>query len=419
MFHTPIANPMIKTAPAYGRLLRIGLGLFLLALFGYVLLSGALFGRNPTGRINAELVTLRAPIDGVVLFGDARVGDNVTRGQMLGSMRDPPERNVRLADLKAQHNGLAERIAGLQRQIASLEPILERLTAESRDFRGAVIRNLNAQIAEAEARVKRAEANVRLLDSQYKRIQTLAAKSYASTAELDRRRSEAEAARAELAAQKQALERLQQERQSAEKGIFLSDSYNNAPYSQQRRDEVELQLLTLATRKADLEAEYDQVGRQIEAEQLRREQTGQAVLAAPADGVLWRLLESNGATVGTSTPLLQIADCSRIFFEVVRERRTGETPAIGTEMEVAFRDASETVIRKARLVALRGDQDGDRREFAVASPVQPDQLRWVFAVDFSDEEVSTGKCPIGRTGELRDGGTAFGGLLSRIGLGAR
>lgn len=398
--------PKLKSKPsATGRLVRIGLGVFLLGLFGYAMVPGVLFSQLPAGRVNADLVTLRSPIDGQISFGTTKIGERITRGQTLAVLRDPPERDVRLANLQAQGGALAERIAGLEQQIAALEPFLQRLGGDSRNFRSAVISNLAAQIAEAEARVRQAEANVRLLDAQFKRIEPLVLKGYASRADFDRRRSEADVAQADLTALRKGLDRLRNERDAAEKGIYLSDSYNNAPYSQQRRDEIELQKLSLTNRKSELEAERAQVERQLEAEQRRRLQMGEAVLAAPVDGVLWRQLESEGATVGTSTPLLQIADCSRIFFEVLRDRRTDQTLSIGDSAMVEFERNGQMVTHKARLVGLRGDQDGDRREFAIATTMGADQLRWIFSVDFAsgDIQASTGQqesCPIGRAGRL-------------------
>ncbi|MEK9969550.1 MAG: HlyD family efflux transporter periplasmic adaptor subunit, partial [Ferrovibrio sp.] len=237
----------------------------------------------------------------------------------------------------------------------------------------------------------------------------LAEKGYASRADFDRRRAESEVAHADLAAQRKTLDRLRQDRESAEKGIYLSDSYNNAPYSQQRRDEVELQRLNLANRKTELEAERAQVERQVDAEQRRRQQMGEAIIAAPVDGVLWRQLESEGATIGTSAPLLQVADCSRIFFEVLRDRRSDESLSIGDSAMVEFERNGQMVNHKAKLVGMRGDQDGDRREFAISSTGSADQLRLIFAVDFASGTradspqttvVQPEPCPIGRAGRL-------------------
>lgn len=402
--------PNIKAkSPITGRLLRIGLGVFLLALFGYAMIPGVFFSQASAGRVNADLVTLRAPIDGQISFGEAKIGARVVRGQALAVLRDPPERDVRLANLQAQSAALTERIGGLEQQIAALDPILQRLGGDSRNFRIAVINSLTAQVAEAEARVRQAEANARLLDAQFKRIEPLAEKGYASRADFDRRRAEADVGQADLAAQRKTLDRVRQEREAADRGIYLTDSYNNAPYSQQRRDEVELQRLGLANRKTELDAERAQVERQIEAEQRRRQQAGEASITAPVDGLLWRQLESEGATINASAPLLQIADCSRIFFEVLRDRRADETLSIGDSANVEFERNGQMVSHKARLVGMRGDQDGDRREFAISSTGTADQLRWIFAVDFASGArvgnpqtlvVQPEACPIGRVGRL-------------------
>lgn len=417
--------PSLKTKPAVpGRILRIGLGLLLLAVFGYALLPGVFYAQAPAGRVNADLITLRASIDGQISYSDLRIGERVKRGQSLAVLRDPPDRDVRLANLQAQAEALAERIAGIDRQISGLEPFLQRLGGDSANFRNAVVSSLTAQVAEAEARVRSAEANARLQEAQYKRIAPLAEKGYASSADLDRRRSELDVAQAEAIAQRRNLDRLRQDRSAADQGIYLTDSYNNAPYSQQRRDEVELQRLSLTNRRTELEAERQQVERQLQAEQRRRQQIGEATLNAPADGVVWRLLESDGATINISAPLLQIADCSRIFFEVARDRRTEDTLSIGDAALVEFERNGRMVTHKARLVGLRGDQDGDRREFAITSASGNDQLRWIFAVDFAsgtttdNPQVTVSQpeaCPVGRVGRLYVNETMVDRIARRFG----
>ncbi len=405
------AKSATKSLPL-GRLFRIGLGLLLLGVFGYALVPGVFYAQHPVGHVNADLVTLRAAIDGQLAYGDIRAGQRVLRGQPIAMLRDPPDRDVRLANLLAQAQGLDERIQGLDTQLAGLTPFLERLKADSDRFRLAVMANLDAQIATAAARVKQGEANAALLRAQLQRIVPLAANSFASAAELDRRRAEAEAAQADVVALKKNLERVQQERDAASHGVYLSDSYNNAPYSQQRRDEIELQRLSLATRKADLEAERGQLERQLAAERRRREMTGVAAVLAPVDGILWRFMESNGSTVGTGAALAQIVDCRRLFFEVLRDRRDPELLAIGDEARAEIDIAGQRGSFPAKLIGLRGEADGDRREFALALPGSPEQMRLVFALDLGNS-IATGadSCPIGRNGRLVTSDTVF----SRIG----
>lgn len=410
-----------KPARNLGRYLRAGLGLGLLALFGYTLLPGVIYAQYPQGRVNAALITVRAPIDGQVSYSGLQVGQRVSRNQTLASLRDLPERDVRLANLLAQENNIAERAAGLERQIAALNPLLNRLDRDSRNFRKAVISSITAQMGEAEAQVRRAEASLRQLDAQLARIQTLANASFASKAELDRRRAEADVARAELAARRKTHDRLKQEREAAERGIYLSDSYNNAPYSQQRRDEIELQRLSLVNRLGELNAERSQILQQIEAERNRRQSVGDAVATAPAAGILWRVLEGDRATVGAGTPLAQVADCTQLFFEVAQDRRADETLSIGDMAEVELEHGGSRANHRVQLVGLRSEHDTARGELALNSPAAPDQLRWIFA--FQPHNTPDGEtldsCPIGRTGRLHYSNTLLDRAARSLGLTAR
>ncbi|WP_374298674.1 HlyD family efflux transporter periplasmic adaptor subunit [Ferrovibrio sp.] len=405
-------STITATKTNLGRLLRIALGLFLLAVFGYALLPGVFYAQYPLGRVNAELVTMRAPIEGQIEFSGVRTGEMVRYGQTLAVLRDPPGHDVRLADLQAISASLAERTAVLDRQIAALEPIMQRLHEDSQDFHRAVNNNLSAQIAETESRIRGAEANLRLLEAELRRVQPLASADYASRAELDRRRAEAEIGQAELATLRNTLQRLTFEREAAGRGIYLSDSYNNAPYSQQRRDDIELQRLTLQSRRAELEVERLQTLQQIETEQRRRTVVDEATITATVDGILWRRLESDGAMIGTSAPLLQIADCSHIFFEVPRDRRSDETLSIGDATQVEFEQNDRMTTYPARLVGVRGEQDAGNREFAVSMPLAAGQLSWIFSVDFSDNDEGMA-CPIGRIGRLRHSDTMLDRLTRR------
>lgn len=393
------------------RPLRLTLGIFLLALFAYTLLPGTITGSGQSGRINAELITLRSPIDGRVTFSTVRIGERVTAGQSLATVTSPPDRDVRLADLEAQYKALTDRLYGLTAQQEALSPIVTRLDGENKGFQAAVIASLDAQVAQAIAKVKRSEAAIVLAEAQYKRIQPLVAAAYATPAELDQRLATLNISRADLAADQKALERLRKEREAAEKGIYLNDSYNNAPYSQQRRDDVELQRLTLATRRADLEAEVAQLRRQVEAERRRRLQVDGAVMQAPVAGILWRQMESEGATIGTSTPLLQVVDCGRLFFEVIQERRGEETPGIGTSVEISFHDGRQQTSRQARLAAIRGEQDSDRGDIAIAGNLQASQLRLIYALAAASEP--TQSCPVGQTGYLSSSGPGLARLIAK------
>ncbi len=395
-----------------GRPLRLALGLFLLALFAYTLLPGTITGGGQSGRINAELITLRSPIDGRVTFGTARIGERVSAGQSLATVNSPPDRDVRLADLEAQYKALTERLASITTQQEALSPIVSRLDGENKGFQTAVIASLDAQIAQAVAKVRRSEAAIVLAEAQYKRIQPLVAAAYAAPAELDQRLATLNISRADLVADQKALERLRKEREAAEKGIYLNDSYNNAPYSQQRRDDVELQRLTLATRRADLEAEVAQLRRQVESERRRRLQVDGAVMQAPVAGILWRQLESEGATIGTSAPLLQVVDCGRLFFEVIQERRGEETPAIGTRVNISFSDGKQQTTRAAQLAAIRGEQDSDRGDIAIAGNLQANQLRLIYALASATD--SQQSCPVGQTGYLSSGGPGLARLLAML-----
>jgi hypothetical protein len=92
------------------------------------------------------------------------------------------------------------------------------------------------------------------------------------------------------------LERLSQQLESLKRGIFIGEGRNDVPYSQQRIDEVTIQLAELQFRERDLKARIVQLETQHDDEHARNRTLGYAVVRMPFEGVIGATTSSRART---------------------------------------------------------------------------------------------------------------------------
>ena len=140
---------------------------------------------------------------------------------------------------------------------------------------------------------------------------------------------------------------------------FLGDSYNDAPYSEQRATELQL-------RRRELEADLDEVtariaslGERINAERRRVNRLGEAVVHANVKGRLRELLAADGERVQRGEDLARLVDCDSTIVTLSVAESVYNRLEIGDEAE--FRVNGETIVHKGTVSRLAGSGAGPVR----------------------------------------------------------
>ncbi len=100
------------------------------------------------------------------------------------------------------------------------------------------------------------------------------------------------------------MNRLSQQLEAVKRGVYIGEGRNDVPYSQQRSDEITIQLADLQLREQDLKARIAQLETQEDEERTRNRTLSYATLRMPFEGVIWRNNVVEGSHVIAGNDLL-------------------------------------------------------------------------------------------------------------------
>ncbi|SIQ83662.1 Multidrug resistance efflux pump [Rhizobium sp. RU33A] len=303
------------------RSVKIVAGLVILFLALFIIVREQTAGVSADAFINARLTTTRAPISGTFDAISRPLGARVSIGDNLGTIADPLVDNVRLSDLQQQRMVTKAELDRLTKTAEGLTASIEELGTRAQNYRRERIQQLQAQIDGAEASANAAEARLRYARLSLERSNRLSDQGVRTGEALEQSRSLAEVAELDLVNAQETVRVARINLAAAERGIFLGDGYNDAPYSEQRVSELEVardQLQASAAAQATVLAALDM---RIRAEQVRVNRLNSASLQANVSGLIWDYLAISGETVQRGQDLLSLVDCqSTIVTLSVTER---------------------------------------------------------------------------------------------------
>lgn len=372
------------------RYTRLLLGFVVIVLALWVISYEQMTGASADAVVNARLSTLRAPIAGTITLPPRTLGASVNVGEELGTISDPLADTVRLNDLVMERGIAAAELARLDQQLADSDAGIETLKAREASYR-------SHRIAEIETRLSHAKARLALLE------QVSGAGGGIAAALLDQGQSGAQGdppvdgialdhARERVAVLEISLE-------AAKAGIFLGDGYNDAPYAEQRRNE-------LATQRAGQGAERDMAAARLKAiedrlsqERVRVAQLSGEPIKATAGGQVWEILAGNGETVQRGQDVLRLLNCDSAIVTLSVTQSTYNDLRVGQKavfhLDGDGRNFAGSVIRLAGSGAAT-----IYRNLAIAPSEKHLQRYDVAVLVPALRELPELRCAVGRTGRV-------------------
>jgi multidrug resistance efflux pump len=297
------------------------LGLGLLGLGAWTVVPGLIHPISTEAMVNADVVMLRAPVDGQLTGSPPTVGDPVEAGLPLARVHafrpDSGRRDQLTLDLAAQRR-LAAALAEEAREMAALERDLTRRGAA---FRSAAVRRLDLAGAEARAKRAAAQAGVERARAELNRKNTLLTKDIVAPVAVEMARAAERDAAAGLAAAAAAAARAEVELGAARQGVFVGDGGSDVPYALQRRDELRLRRAGRRVEAAEVGARVAELERQLAVEEILVARLSEAALWAPVTGVVWQRFAAAGDGVRMGDPVLGLVDCRSLFLTAVLPKR--------------------------------------------------------------------------------------------------
>jgi multidrug resistance efflux pump len=279
---------------------------------GWIPLQRLLATTSAEATVNARLVKLRAPIEGKVSIVAAAlaVGEQVDANEPLLRVDNLRADRGKLDDLRRTISALTFETEALTKRVDQLKGSEASLLAQRDAFQEGRIRQLESRAAEIKLQITSAEAmhaDAAQALERSKKLNVSGSQTIATLlhAERDFKTSQLaiEAARTRLAGNSIELE-------SARKGLFVGDSYNDVPRSAQRLDEVRQQILDATSKIHEDEGRLEYLKKELATEQETLSNHLTADVNSTVRGRIWEVLTANGEEVSTGQELLRVLDCA-------------------------------------------------------------------------------------------------------------
>lgn len=344
--------------------------------------------------VNAPIVRLTAAVDGTVsaLPPAGRYFNRATPIPMV----EPSEDTGEVAQLKAEAALAEATLQMAERQIAELRSQETRLASRSRTFASATLDRLAADRAAAIAAERACEAEVVERRAALQRARKLLAMDFLAPAGLERAQSQAALAESNCDAQRARIRSLAATIHAADRGVYLGDGFNDAPYAEQQRDRLLLQ-------RQQLEAvAFEAMAKRDDARRRMREAVARTAFKAPAGSYVLAQLASPGAAIRAGEPVLDLIDCRRRFVEVAMPERRAESLKVGDPVQVRLIGSDRWVTGRVARVAGAAARK-DHGLFAAATASLPDAREISVEVTLPADAVVAPerRCDVGRLAEVR------------------
>lgn len=331
---------------------RIVIGGVLLAAGAWTVVPGLIHPISTDAVVNAEVVTLRAPVDGTLGGRGPAIGDRVWAGQEVARVRalrpDIGRRDQLHLELVAARR-LAEALQEEERQLAAME---ERLARGSRAYGAAQRQRLTLAEAEAKAYLAAARASHRRAQGELERKRQLLDRGVVSEAAVEAALAAEREAAAEMAALAAESRRVTGERAALSRGVFVGDGA--VPYAEQRRDEVAIKRAARRIDAAQAEVKVAEMTRLLEEEKASLARLKESKMAAPVQGVVWQRFAAEGDGVRTGDPVMGVVDCEALFLTAVVPKRFFNELKSGDRARVRLLGGSATVPAEVQSVRAAG-----------------------------------------------------------------
>lgn len=397
----PVAGPVARsvalvTRPWASRLIKSAVGLALLIAVGIMPAQRLLQVASVEALVNARLVMIRAPIDGVVAANGtaAQPGAQIAAGSPLATVvnrrvddRRLVEARDRLEDLRAEKQAKWATLLHLLDTRTTLEGQLDA-------FRQGRIRSAGALVEAAKAAVDAASAEQARSAADLERKAKLLKKGAVTKAVADAAERDAEVATA--AVRKATAEQTvrQVELDALQRGVFFGDDYNDEPRSAQRIDELDVQAAMLEADITRLTEAIERAGASVERERAAADLLARAEIVAPARAQIWQVLTAPGEQVVAGQELYSLLDCSQAIVTAVVSEATYNTLNVGMPARFTFRDGGEALAGK--IVHLSGVAEASSNYAIAPSSLIGDSYRVSVAIEGGGDMA----CQIGRTGRV-------------------
>ena len=301
-------SPQIRPAPVSPpiparRLAKLAVGAALLSVAGLTMYQQLLVRVSREAVMNARVVSIRAPIDGVVKAGANAPGAAVRAGIAIGQVEDPTADDGRAFQLQIEVGATEREREAASRRLVDLERARTEAMAQADAYRVGRVRQVELRIEEARASLAAAKAKEADTLAAERRGNALRGNGYMAQATYENLFHAREVAQQQSIAAQKRIDTLTVELEAARSGTYLGDNYNDVPSSVQRARELAVRMDETKATLDQLQQKADTLATQLVAERGRLLTRSSAALAPPIDEASPELVDTFASSEGSGKVL--------------------------------------------------------------------------------------------------------------------
>jgi multidrug resistance efflux pump len=257
--------------------------------------------------------------------------------------------------MSVEQKTLAERSLGLQRHLKNLQQLQKDLQDRVSVHRTHEFLRLEEQLAQAKSEKKAQESLIREQQLIAQRNALLLKENFISSAQSDAAQSSLEVTQSRLDIFQARIRLLETEKQAVQRFVYLGEGRNDVPYTQQRLDDVRLQITEVAARLSENEQRSADIQWQISKERDNMAVSREVLLQSPSKGVLWRKFGSDGTEVVIGTDLAHVITCDNLFLDVAVPESSLESFQIGKPVQYRLIGSTQWLMGHIQAVTGSGN----------------------------------------------------------------
>jgi len=318
---------------------RVGLGVIALFIFVISFAPSVFTYKAIDGVVNARVQVVTSPIEGELQYhsteyeGRVEVGDRVRKGQLIGKVTDVNMDYGYYYELQTERLALEERVRDLALKTAALIELKRDLSLRLEDYKVFTIQELGAKQDTLREIMQGDREELIYLKKRTKRVAKLAKMGVEAKLNADQAKAEMRQLVFKVEAAKKELSRLDVRIAAANKYVFMGDGHNDSAYSNQRMDQIEMEIASVRALQSETKERIEQIKFQGNKEMDRIRTRRVKDVKSPVGGIVWQLPISEGDSVVIADNLVRVIDCHKIFLDVLSDEINFDEMSRGNMVE--------------------------------------------------------------------------------------
>ncbi len=380
---------------------------------GLVVTAGYLFWQRQSkvvsrvGYINAELITIHAPITGVLKLERVDVGSILPEGLAIGSITNDrnPQIEIDVENLRSRLRLAKTQLQSLNERLSTRQRLVDFLTEKANSQAALDMGFFRANLDRARSELRQAQVNLNLARKEAQRFTRLAQEGAVTQQRADQAIAELKTAEASVLSRQAEVDRSISALNATRQGLQL-DSARTFSFPQIRLLDLEREIADLTQEKRQIEVSILALEQELRKAQLQLHLQRSAKLKSPINAVVWSVnLRTGrlGVPITAGTPILQLLDCQEVWATALVAEQDNRRLWLGQPAEVRLLDGTNRIY-KGRVRSIRGGVGRVPAGVDVAVPPSElvrNELEVQIALDDRGEELSAGRfCSVGQSIEV-------------------